>query len=629
MEHPASGVRYRLLAAAPLFTGMAVLATGFTGMAVLTTAALAQSAAPNPSTPSTTKLVLGPTAAIDQPAHMSIVEGTAMLERDGRAQTAVVNAPILAGDRIRTRDGRVEVVFADGSTIDVDQSSTADFLSDSLLRLIAGRVRLQIARGGDAYGAIATPLEYRVDTQAGSITILMTGEYRVAVISTASGPEVEVAVWHGAAEVGNGTGRTVVRAGTLARAGTGTQIVAERFNVATPDNFDQWTSDEHDVRVAAESTQNLPSELGYYSSTLDQYGTWDYLPAYGAVWYPSVDASWHPYYNGQLWYAPRLGWTWVGVDQWAWPTHHYGRWGLSASSRWYWIPGRQYAPAWVSWAYSPGYVSWCPLGYNDYPVVGVMSVASSRGWSVVPAHRFGPNVNVPRTAVAANMLPASWRSDLAPHKTGPAWNGVVGGGVPLRAPGGRTLAAAQSQSASLAGVDRGSAATARSPQQVQDVRATPQRGVLRLGPPPNDVSNRMTSAAPGSGLRATVPLRSGQPPRSGAPIGLPQSARDSRPLGSGLRAGPNGRTEGPPSSGLSPQPLPATTSAPMPSGFPRSAAPPLANELNRPGPTMRVDSTRTMPGSPGSSGTAAPAGLPAPSVGGGAVPRGGNVRGGR
>jgi hypothetical protein len=602
-------------------------------MSLLATAAAApaaQSAAPNPGSPSTTKLVLGPPPAIDQPpAHVSVVEGTATLERDGQVQTAVVNVPVLAGDRVRTRDGRVEVVFADGSTIDVDQSSTADFLSDSLLRLIGGRVRLQLARGGDAYGATATPLEYRVDTQAGSVTIRMTGEYRVALTSTTSGPEVELAVWRGAAELDNGFGSTLVRAGTLARAGPGTQIVAERFNVAMADGFDQWTSDGHDVRVAAESTQYLPPELSYYSTTLDQYGTWDYLPAYGEVWYPSVGAAWHPYYNGQWWYAPRLGWTWIGVDHWAWPTHHYGRWGLSASSRWYWIPGRQYAPAWVSWAYSPGYVSWCPLGYNNAPVVGVMSVASSRGWSVVPAHRFGPNVNVPRAAVAANTLPASWRSDLAPHKTGPAWTGVVGSGIPLRAPGGRTLTTAQPQSASLPGGSRGSVTTARPPQQVQDVRATPQPGVLRLGPPPNDSSNRMTGAAAPYALRAAVPLGSGQPPRSGAPVGMPQSARDSRTLGSGLRAGPNMRTDGSPSSGLSPQPLPAAPTMPMPSGFTRSTQSPFGSGVNRPASTLRTESTRTMPAGPASTGAAAPAGLPAPSVGGGAVSRGGNARGGR
>jgi hypothetical protein len=597
---------------------MAVLATGAVTL-------LAQSAAQNSGSPSTTKLVLGPAPSIDQPpAHVSVVEGTATLERDGQAQPAVVNVPVLAGDRIRTRDGRVEVVFADNSTIDVDQSSTADFLSDSLLRVTAGRVRLQIARGGEAYGAIATPLEYRVDTPAGSVTIRMTGEYRVALTSTASGPEVEVAVWHGAVELDNGFGRSLVRAGTLARAQPGTQIVAERFNVATPDSFDQWTSDEHDVRVAAESAQYLPPELNYYSSTLDQYGTWDYLPAYGAVWYPTVGAAWRPYYNGNWWYAPRLGWTWVGVDHWAWPTHHYGRWGLSASSRWYWIPGRQYAPAWVSWAYSPGYVSWCPLGYNDYPVVGVMSVASSRGWSVVPAHRFGPNVNVPRAAVAANTLPASWRSDLAPHKTGPARNGVVGSGIPLRAPGGRTLAAAQPLPASLPAANRGSVAIARPPQPVQDVRAMPQPGVLRLGPPPNDSSNRMTGTTASYGLRAAVPLRGGQPARSGAPGVTPQSARDSRAFGSGLRAGPNMRTDGPPPSGLSPQPLPAVP----PSGFSRSAAPAFGSGLNRPASTMRTESTRTMPASPAPAGAAAPAGLPTPSVGG-AAPRGGNVRGGR
>ena len=30
-------------------------------------------------------------------------------------------------------------------------------------------------------------------------------------------------------------------------------------------------------------------------------------------------------------------------------------------------------PAWVSWAYAPGYVSWCPLGWNNRPVLQIVN----------------------------------------------------------------------------------------------------------------------------------------------------------------------------------------------------------------------------------------------------------------
>ena len=47
----------------------------------------------------------------DAPAHISVVEGTASLERDGRPEGSPASMPLLAGDRIRTGNGRVEVQF--------------------------------------------------------------------------------------------------------------------------------------------------------------------------------------------------------------------------------------------------------------------------------------------------------------------------------------------------------------------------------------------------------------------------------------------------------------------------------------------------------------------------------------
>ncbi len=113
-------------------------------------------------------------------------------------------------------------------------------------------------------------------------------------------------------------------------------------------------------------------------------------PRYGNVWYPTVAADWRPYYYGYWSSVPSYGWTWIGYNRWAWPTHHYGRWGY-ASNRWFWIPGRAYSSAWVSWGTAPGYVSWCPLGFDSRPVVG-LSVGYSHGWNawtIVPRDHFG------------------------------------------------------------------------------------------------------------------------------------------------------------------------------------------------------------------------------------------------
>src|SRR5262245_47291806 len=54
------------------------------------------------------------------PAHLWIVDGEAVIEREGRVETATENMALLEGDRIRTARGRVEVLFEDGSALDLD-----------------------------------------------------------------------------------------------------------------------------------------------------------------------------------------------------------------------------------------------------------------------------------------------------------------------------------------------------------------------------------------------------------------------------------------------------------------------------------------------------------------------------
>src|SRR5689334_17633334 len=77
----------------------------------------------------------------DIPAHLSFVEGSVTLEREGRLEPAEANLALLAGDRIRTRGGRVEILFSDGSAFYLDENTELDLLSDSLTRLLTGQLR--------------------------------------------------------------------------------------------------------------------------------------------------------------------------------------------------------------------------------------------------------------------------------------------------------------------------------------------------------------------------------------------------------------------------------------------------------------------------------------------------------
>src|SRR5450756_591739 len=70
------------------------------------------------------------------PAHISVVQGTAVLERNGLGEAAVENMPLLEGDRLRTETGRLEVLLPDGSVLDLDRNTALDLLGGGLMRLL-------------------------------------------------------------------------------------------------------------------------------------------------------------------------------------------------------------------------------------------------------------------------------------------------------------------------------------------------------------------------------------------------------------------------------------------------------------------------------------------------------------
>jgi hypothetical protein len=368
----------------------------------------------------------------EPPAHVAFVDGVAMLERDGALDSEPRNMPLVAGDRLRTQNGRVEVLFADGATLHLDANTLVDFQSDELLRLLEGRIRLSIPGPdrGDVF--------YRVDAAAGWAQITAPGEYRLSLSGDSRAPELELAVIRGQAELATEGGQTPLRAGERAFARVGAApSYAYVFNSAAWDAFDQW-SHARRSQSATVSVQHLPSEVRRYAPAFDQYGTWGHHATYGHVWYPTVAVDWRPYHYGRWVTLPVYGWTWIGRDPWAWPTHHYGRWGVSGGV-WYWIPGRTWAPAWVAWAYAPGYVSWSPLGWDNRPLIQI-NIFSSRTrwhpWTVVPYRYFGVGpVHV--RAVHIWNLDAGVRRSFAYRHTAPAYTARPRASAPIRTAGTR------------------------------------------------------------------------------------------------------------------------------------------------------------------------------------------------
>jgi hypothetical protein len=112
-------------------------------------------------------------------------------------------------------------------------------------------------------------------------------------------------------------------------------------------------------------------------------GNWYEVSDYGYVWQPDVatDTNWRPYTDG-YWAYTDQGWTWVSYEDFGWATYHYGRWARLADYGWVWVPGTEWAPAWVSWRTGGDYVGWAPLPptgggevvYESRPITGHVDV---------------------------------------------------------------------------------------------------------------------------------------------------------------------------------------------------------------------------------------------------------------
>lgn len=120
-----------------------------------------------------------------------------------------------------------------------------------------------------------------------------------------------------------------------------------------------------------------------FHAPLAAHGVWVNVGSYGRCWRPArVAVGWRPYCHGR-WVWTDCGWYWESDEPWAWACYHYGYWVFDSAYGWIWIPGIEWAPAWVSWRIGGGYIGWAPL----YPPHVRVAVASPN-FVFVEAGRF-------------------------------------------------------------------------------------------------------------------------------------------------------------------------------------------------------------------------------------------------
>jgi len=111
------------------------------------------------------------------------------------------------------------------------------------------------------------------------------------------------------------------------------------------------------------SKKRSSNSYGTFYRKLEPHGAWRETSDYGYVWQPreaEESRTWRPYTDGR-WVYSDAGWTWMSEEPYGWATYHYGRWVRLRRIGWVWVPGDEWAPAWVSWRTSKDYVGWAPL----------------------------------------------------------------------------------------------------------------------------------------------------------------------------------------------------------------------------------------------------------------------------
>lgn len=177
------------------------------------------------------------------------------------------------------------------------------------------------------------------------------------------------------------------------------------------------------VRTPGPPPPQGPVTIAVFERHLGPYGEWMFVAPHGRVWRPAgLAPGWRPYLYGE-WIWTDEGWFWQSDEPWGWATYHYGRWYLDATFGWVWVPGVEWAPAWVAWRVADGYVGWAPLlpgadvWWTDAFVVDVVY------WVFVPSVSFvGVHVNTVALPPAQvhPLLPRARPAPPPGHGTSPA-----------------------------------------------------------------------------------------------------------------------------------------------------------------------------------------------------------------
>jgi hypothetical protein len=159
----------------------------------------------------------------------------------------------------------------------------------------------------------------------------------------------------------------------------------------------------------AATIQAQPPTLEEFRATLSNFGQFIYSERYGNVWQPtSLPTGWHPYPACHWVYDRTYGWTYDDPTTWGRIVHHYGRWAHDDQAGWVWIPGTEWAPAWVIWRAGGDWTGWAPTPPNsDQQEITLASFNADKQWTFIETAKLANRCDAEPGAASSAAFPAS------------------------------------------------------------------------------------------------------------------------------------------------------------------------------------------------------------------------------
>jgi hypothetical protein len=313
--------------------------------------------------------------------HISMIHGDVSTQRgdSGTWSAAVLNQPVLSGDKVSTGTGaRAEVQLDYANILRLGPNAQA-----TIANFTNKYIQIQVGQGLANYTVFGeSQAEPEIDTP--NVALHPAHSDGVFRIEIRPDGDTVIIVRKGEAQISTPKGIADIKRGDMATVRGTSDNAQYKIDPAPPsDDWDQWNAERDHMIHSASSWQHTNR---YYvgSEDLDQYGRWENVPDYGDVWVPNEPGDWAPYRDGNWVWEPYYGWTWVGYEPWGWAPYHYGRWFWWGGA-WAWWPGPVwggYHPFWgpayvsffgwgVGWGFGFGWggwggFGWLPIGPCDW-----------------------------------------------------------------------------------------------------------------------------------------------------------------------------------------------------------------------------------------------------------------------